>query len=468
VTVLDASHSHFKECDADDIQKAGLSSKKEAEENMFEAMMERVRQCFAGLPDTRQPSNHTKYRISDAALSALSVFFMQSPSFLAHQRDMARKRGRSNVESLFGAYEIPCDNQIRKLLDPIRPDAVGGLFWEIYQLVDESDALKTHRGINDTLLCAIDGTQYFSSPVLSCAHCSPRPHGDQVRYTHSVLAPVLVAPHTEQVISLEPEFIWPQDGCDKQDCEQNALKRWLKRHALRFAPDTVTILADDLHSKQPTCELCLAHHCHFLFVCLPDSHPTLYQEVELLERIQAVPARIVRQWNGRSYDRFTYRYLNALPLRAGDDALLVNWCEVVVVNEQTGELLYRNAFITDHTITAENVAEVVRSARARWKTENENHNTLKNHAYHLTHNFGHGEQYLAMFLLALNLLAFLMHTVLHLTDPVYQQVRQALRSRQTFFDDLRALTRYLLFDSWAHLLNFMFTQLELDHPSPPA
>jgi hypothetical protein len=293
---------------------------------MFEAMMERVRECFAQLPDSRQPSNNTKYRISDAALSALSVFFMQSPSFLAHQRDMERKRGRSNVQSLFGAYEIPCDNQIRQLLDPIPPEAVGSLFWQIYQLVEEAGALKTHRGINDTLLCAIDGTQYFSSPVLSCANCSPRPQGDQVRYTHSVLAPVLVAPHSERVLSLEPEFIWPQDGSEKQDCEQNALKRWLKRHQHRFAPYTVTILADDLHSKQPTCELCLAHNFNFLFVCLPDSHPTLYQEIELLERIQAVPCRVVRQWNGRHYVRVTYRYLNHLPLRAGDDALLVNWC----------------------------------------------------------------------------------------------------------------------------------------------
>jgi hypothetical protein len=107
---------------------------------MFEAMMERVRGCFAQLPDSRQPSNNTKYRISDAGLSALSVFFMQSPSFLAHQRDMERQRGRSNVQSLFGAYAIPCDNQIRQLLDPIPPEAVGSVFWQIYQLVEGSVA----------------------------------------------------------------------------------------------------------------------------------------------------------------------------------------------------------------------------------------------------------------------------------------------------------------------------------------
>ena len=41
--------------------------------------------------------------------------------------------------------------------------------------------------------------------------------------------------------------------------------------------------------------------------------------------------------------------------------------------------------------------------------------------------------------------------------------------RQTFFHDVQALTRYLYFDSWQALINFMFTRLELDtdSPSPP-
>jgi len=32
------------------------------------------------------------------------------------------------------------------------------------------------------------------------------------------------------VISLDPEFITPQDGYEKQDCEVAAAKRWLHRH----------------------------------------------------------------------------------------------------------------------------------------------------------------------------------------------------------------------------------------------
>jgi anthranilate phosphoribosyltransferase len=59
------------------------------------------------------------------------------------------------------------------------------------------------------------------------------------------------------------------------------------------------------------------------------------------------------------------------------------------------------------------------------------------------------------------LLAFLFHTVLHLSCQQYQAIRQALAVRRTFFNDLRALTRYLYFSSWDQLLSFMYQQLEL-------
>ncbi len=42
----------------------------------------------------------------------------------------------------------------------------------------------------------------------------------------------------------------------------------------------------------------------------------------------------------------------------------------------------------DHFVQALNVTELVASGRARWKTENENHNVLKTKGYHLEHNFG--------------------------------------------------------------------------------
>jgi hypothetical protein len=39
--------------------------------------------------------------MEDAALSAFSVFFIQTPSFLCYQRKMADSKGKGNAQSLF-------------------------------------------------------------------------------------------------------------------------------------------------------------------------------------------------------------------------------------------------------------------------------------------------------------------------------------------------------------------------------
>jgi hypothetical protein len=438
------------------------------EATMFDRVVSTIRERFAALTDRRKGGNAQKYSMVDAALSAFSVFMMQAASFLGYQRDMQRRRGRDNVQTLFGAHQTPSDNQIRNLLDPVAPEEVGQIFWELYPVLEAEGLLDAHRGIHDNLLCGLDGSQYFSSATIHCENCSRKQQEKGIHYSHSVIMPVLVAPDSPTVFSLEPEFIRPQDGTEKQDCEQNAFKRWVERHAHRLPDHQVTMLADDLHAHQPTCELCLAHHLNFIFVCLPQSHPALYEEVELLERIEGVSHLEIRHHNGRFYERHHYRYVNQVPLRTGPDALAVNWCEVTIIRERTGERIYFNQFITNHLLDDDTVVAAVASGRARWKTENESHNVLKNHGYHLEHNFGHGHHHLSTVLLSLNLLAFLLHTLLALTDPIYQQVRQELGTRRTFFHDIRALTRYLIFDSWDHLLHFMFVQLELDPNSHPS
>jgi hypothetical protein len=69
----------------------------------------------AGLPDRRKgPLPTGAYTMADIGLSAFSLFFMGSPSFLIHQRALAEGQGRSNCQTLFGVSAIPSDNCIRR------------------------------------------------------------------------------------------------------------------------------------------------------------------------------------------------------------------------------------------------------------------------------------------------------------------------------------------------------------------
>ncbi len=427
----------------------------------FQQLLSILDTTFSDLPDVRKGRNR-HYRVRDGVMAAFSVFFMQSASFLAHQQAMQDRQRRNNAKSLFGIEEIPSDPQIRNLLDPVPPEALSAPFWEIFGLLEEAGELQNYRTLNGQWLVSLDGTQYFSSTKIHCKRCTVKVRNGTEYYAHTAITPVLVAPGESRVIALEPEFIQPQDGAEKQDCERNASKRWLARNASRLAQHAVTLLGDDLYCNQPFCEQVLDQGLNFILTCKPDSHRALYQEVELLTHLGEVAQLTQRHWNGQTHELWHYRYVNQVPLRADAEARTVNWCEVVIVQEGTGERLYYNTFATNHLLTDHNVAAIVAAGRARWKIENENNNVLKHYGYHLEHNFGHGEHYLSLILVLLNLLAFLCHTVLDLCDHVYKRLRTHLRVRKTFFTDLSALTRYLFFESWDQLLCFMYVQLELD------
>jgi hypothetical protein len=245
-------------------------------------MLKSLEEIFDNLPEHRQGKNN-HYEIADAGMGAFSVFFTQSPSFLAYQRDMKLRKGRSNAESLFALREIPSDNQIRNLLDPINPQYLERCYRQIFQGLEQSGILKGYRSFANTLLVAIDGTEYFSSQKIHCEQCSQRTLSNgKTKYYHSVVTPVIVQPGNEHVISLEPEFITPQDGTEKQDCEIQAAKRWLEKHGNYYAKQLMTILGDDLYSRQPFCQELKDKNFHFILVCKPDSHINLYETVDFL------------------------------------------------------------------------------------------------------------------------------------------------------------------------------------------
>ncbi len=426
----------------------------------FKDLVGEFRTVVAGLPNRRKGKN-LSYKMEHFGLSAFSVFFTQSPSFLAHQTAMQQVRGKNNAQSFFQIDKIPCDNQIRQMLDPVSPDVLYPVYDHLYDTLEEQGILQTFRGVHDSLFTALDGTWYHSSKKIHCPNCSKLEHANgEITYYHSAVTPVIVAPGQAQVIPLRPEFITPQDGHTKQDCEIAAAKRWLEQNTDRYLCGVVTLLGDDLYAHQPFCRRTLLYGFHFLFVCKPESHPTLYQWVNLLKPGPDLRTLKARVKAGGQWLTYTYRWANGVPLAEGDDALKVNWCELTVTDADE-KVLYRNGWITDWEITEQNVAELTASARARWKIENENNNTLKTKGYHLEHNFGHGKQHLSSLLAAMNILAFLFHTVLDFTDEHYRLIRLTLPSRETFFQDVRALSRYIHFPSWEGLLRFMMRGLEI-------
>jgi len=170
------------------------------------SILARIASVFDVRQDNRR-ADRCEYRISDAGLGAFSVFFTQSASFLEHQRDLQRRKGKSNARSVFGLEKIPTDPHIRNLLDPVEADDLAVVYRHLVQILSETKVLEKFKVAGGYTLLALDGTQYFSSEKLHCSNCTTRVSNGKLRYSHSVIPPVLVSPDQAEVISLEPEFV---------------------------------------------------------------------------------------------------------------------------------------------------------------------------------------------------------------------------------------------------------------------
>src|ERR1700693_2524761 len=135
-------------------------------------------------------------------LSAFSVFFMGSPSFLEHQRVLERGQGRSNCQGLFGMAAIPSDNYIRLMLDGAAPASFDGLFM---RAIEKAGSLTRFQCLGGRVLIALDGSEYFCSRKIQCSQCSTRRRSDGgTEYFHGFLGASVGAPGHQQVLALPP------------------------------------------------------------------------------------------------------------------------------------------------------------------------------------------------------------------------------------------------------------------------
>lgn len=419
---------------------------------IFDRLLSNSRSVMSVLSDVRKPSNAREYSMESAGIGGLSLFLMQDPSFLHQQKRLESGSSKSNFGSILGVEDSPSPNQTRNLLDPVSPDELHDLYDSSLQLLQDEGGLEQFMFMDNSHLVALDGVTYHSSPNIHCKNCNSKTHKGDTTYFHSMVAAAIVSPNLKEAVALIPEFIVPQDGHKKQDCENAATKRWLSKHGMRYKSLNPTYLGDDLYSRQLICESVLEQGGHFIFVCKPDSHKTLYEYTQGI----ALDKHTVTE--KKRHKRYVYQYcfMNQIPMKDGEDALLVNWFEVLEVDKKTNKVLYRNSFVTDYPVDKYNVHQLAQAGRAKWKIENENNNTLKTKGYHFEHNYGHGKKNLSSVFASMTVIAFLYHTILSLTDLLYVKARESQGTRETFYNTIRSLIRFIRFKSWDQVMKFIF------------
>lgn len=394
----------------------------------FDALIDLVRERFETLEEQRRcPS----FPLADTLMAGLAVFSLKDPSLLA----FCGRALDHNLQSVFGLPRLPSDTQLREILDGVAPEQLRPAFTDIFRQVQRGKLLEEYVFLEGCYLVALDGVEYFCSQKVHCQHCMMRHHQNgTVSYYQQMLGAVIVHPDFPEVIPLAPEPIHREDGQDKNDCERNAGRRWLKQFRKDHPQLPILVTEDALGSNAPHIRDLMDYHVRFILGVKEGDHKYLFEQyAQLLEagQVQSVHAQ---EASGASRD---WLYVNGLSINESNQEVRVNLLIYVEVDAQGQTHTW--AWVTDLTLTVDNVREVARGGRVRWRIENETFNTLKNQGYHFEHNYGHGYQHLAEVFALLMMLAFLIDQVQQRCNPLFQKAWEKKGSKCALWEAMRHL-----------------------------
>ena len=409
-----------------------------------EKLLGRVRNTFQSITDSRQKEK-SQISMSDALMSGLAVFALKFPSLLKFDEQREEEPIRHNLQHLYGIQQVPCDTQMREIIDPVEPTALHPAYRALLQSVKETGGLEAFRFLKHGYLVSIDGTGLFASSSICCPDCATKTkRNKETLHYHQLLAAVLMHPDLKQVLPLIPEPILRGDGDTKNDCEQMAVKRLLKRLREDYPTWRLTIVEDALFAKGPHLKLLKELNLSYIIGVKEGDHAHLFEAVKKHEDDETMDGRIIQ--DDTKQKLMIYRFVNGLELNKSHSDIKVNFLEYVEV--ENNKVSCRFTWITDHTITQNNCIELVRGGRSRWKIENETFNTLKNQGYRLEHNYGHGKQHLSTNFALLMLLAFFIDQIQELVYVPFQKARRRFRSRTSLWEQMRALFVSYFIDDW--------------------
>lgn len=393
----------------------------------YDALVQLCRHRFEQLPEQRRCPT---FSLADTLMAGLALFSLKDPSLLAFQR----RALDHNLHSVFGLKAIPCDTQMRTILDEVDPDHLRPVFRDLFRQLQRGKILEDYVFLQGCYLIALDGVEYFCSPKVHCDHCLTRQHHGETYYYHQMLGAVLVHPDFSEVIPLAPEPILRQDGQDKNDCERNAARRWLHRFRRDHPHLPVIITEDALSSNAPHIRDLQAARCHFLLGVKPGDHAYLFEQV--VQRLEADQGVITGDVNLPPGMTRSYLFLKDLVLNESNPDVRVNFLQCV---ETTGKETHEWAWVTDLNLTVRNLGRGAQGGRARWRIENETFNTLKNQGYHFEHNYGHGEKQLATVLALLMMVAFLIDQMQQKCNPLFRRAWEKKGPKSALWEAVRHL-----------------------------
>ena len=242
-----------------------------------DALIQALKTDFGKLTDHR--AKNAKIALDDAIMSAFAMFHLKDQSLLAF--DERRRWEPENLHTVYGVTNIPCDSQLRAILDEVDPAFLRPAFRTVFRRLQRGKKLESMTLLNGHYLLSGDGTGFYSSTKVASPYCLKKTQRNGVEmYYQQMYAAALVHPDCREVITFFPEMITRQDGSDKNDCERNAARRFFEALRREHPHLKLIVTEDALSSNAPHIEDLQRLDLRFILGVKPGDHQFLFSLVD--------------------------------------------------------------------------------------------------------------------------------------------------------------------------------------------
>lgn len=427
-----------------------------------DALNRTVLQCFQKVPDHRCAKD-TKIPLSDMLMAGYAMFQLKDPSLNAFDKNRRQKEAEAeNLKVIYGLQHVPADTTMADSIDFVSPADLREAFNAVFSNLQRSKGLEQMKLLEGYCLVSMDGTGSFSSEKISSESCQTKTSSKtgKVTYYQQVVGAAIVHPDQKAVLPLPPEIVTPQDGEKKNDCERNASRRSLAKIRKDHPKLPMIITEDALSANAPHIRDLQDNNFRYILSVKPGDHDFLYSQIDAASRRGEVGELEIQDEKNPQITH-EFRFINQVPLNQSNQDILVNFIAYKEVSPHKTKTFH---WITDLTVTRDNIFELMRAGRARWKIENETFNTLKNQGYHFEHNFGIGRKHLSENFDHLMMLAFLVDQVQQLACPLFQAVLQKAKYKKHLWEEMRAAFKMLALDSMETLFKSILYEHKRQKP----
>lgn len=280
--------------------------------------------------------------------------------------------------------EMPDFTTLNNYLEKLSAACLSDLRKKMVTSLIRSKTFHKNRFLGKYWLVIVDGTGLFHFKERHCENCLVTTVTDEEGrkrrdYYHKVVEAKIVLSDSI-VISLGTEFIENErEDVSKQDCENAAAKRLLKRLKKEYPRLRICVLGDGLYGVEPLMGQCREYGWKYIFSLMEGTQKNIVKDYNDLE------PDMMHERKGLCGEDGTGRFYNGMEKISGKTEIF-NVFEYEYEKAEKGKKKQIHfMWVTNLTVTEGTLGDFIRTGRSRWRIENEGFNNQKNGIYKIEH-----------------------------------------------------------------------------------